>query len=81
LGLRFSRGFWIQKKLPRAAVDPRGRTILIADAHRGDGQRFIVRANEKLTGFWNRNRRLALAANCFDKQARFFQNSASLSQS
>jgi hypothetical protein len=25
-----------------------GRTIWIADAHRGDGKRFIVRANEKL---------------------------------
>jgi hypothetical protein len=29
----------------------RGRTIWIADAHRGDGQRFIVRAEEKLTAF------------------------------
>ena len=27
------------------------RTIWIADAHRGDGQRFIVRADEKLTAF------------------------------
>jgi hypothetical protein len=29
----------------------RGRTIWIADAHRGDGQRFIVRADELLTAF------------------------------
>jgi len=29
----------------------RGRTIFIADAHRGDCQRFIVRADEKLTAF------------------------------
>jgi hypothetical protein len=27
------------------------RTIWIADAHRGDGKRFIVRADEKLTAF------------------------------
>jgi hypothetical protein len=34
-----------------SAVDCEGRTIWIADAHRGDGQRFIVRADEKLTAF------------------------------
>jgi hypothetical protein len=33
-----------------AAVDCEGRTIWIVDAHRGD-QRFIVRADEKLTAF------------------------------
>jgi hypothetical protein len=33
-----------------SAVDSRGRTIFIADAQR-DGQRFIVRADEKLTAF------------------------------
>ena len=27
------------------------RTIWIADAHRGDGRRFIVHADEKLTAF------------------------------
>jgi hypothetical protein len=32
-------------------VDSRGQTIWIADAHRGDGKRFIVRAGEKLTAF------------------------------
>jgi len=30
-------------------VDARGRTIFVVDAHRGEGQRFIVRADEKLT--------------------------------
>ena len=30
---------------------PRWRTIWIADAHRGDGKRFVVRADEKLTAF------------------------------
>ena len=34
-----------------SAVDRKGRTIWIADAHRGDGKRFIVRADEKLTAF------------------------------
>jgi hypothetical protein len=34
-----------------AAIDRKGRTIWIADAHRGDGKRFIVRAQEKLTAF------------------------------
>jgi len=38
LGLRLSRSF-------------SGRTIWIADAHRGDGKRFVVRADEKLTAF------------------------------
>ncbi len=33
-----------------SAVDSRGRTIFVADAHH-DGQRFIVRADEKLTAF------------------------------
>ena len=33
-----------------SAVDSRGRTIWIADAHR-DGKRFVVRADEKLTAF------------------------------
>jgi len=28
-----------------------GRTIWIADAHRGDGKRFVVHAEEKLTAF------------------------------
>jgi hypothetical protein len=32
-------------------VDSNGRTIWIADVHRGDGKRFIVRADEILTAF------------------------------
>jgi hypothetical protein len=32
-------------------VDSEGRTIFIADAHRDDGSRYIVRADEKLTAF------------------------------
>jgi hypothetical protein len=34
-----------------SAVDSDGRTIWIADAHRDDGKRFVVRADEKLTAF------------------------------
>jgi hypothetical protein len=32
-------------------VDSEGRTIWIADAHRDDGKRFVVHADEKLTAF------------------------------
>jgi hypothetical protein len=34
-----------------SALDCEGRTIWIADAHRANGKRFIVRADEKLTAF------------------------------
>jgi hypothetical protein len=34
-----------------SAIDSQGRTIWIADAHRGDEKRFVVRADEKLTAF------------------------------
>jgi hypothetical protein len=44
---------WAQSKyfpcsLERDIVSPRVR---IADAHRGDGKRYVVRADEKLTAF------------------------------
>jgi hypothetical protein len=34
-----------------SAVDSRGETIFIADAHRGDEKSFIVSADEKLAAF------------------------------
>jgi hypothetical protein len=34
-----------------SAIDSEGRTIWIADAHRDDGNRFNVRADEKLSAF------------------------------
>jgi hypothetical protein len=34
-----------------SALDSEGRTIWIADAHRGEGKRFVVRAEKKLTAF------------------------------
>jgi hypothetical protein len=34
-----------------SAIDSKRRTIWIADAHRDDGKRFVVRADERLTTF------------------------------
>jgi hypothetical protein len=34
-----------------SAVDSEGRTIFVADAHRDNGKRFIVTADEKLRAF------------------------------
>jgi hypothetical protein len=34
-----------------ATVDARGRTTFVPDAHRSDGKRFVMRADEKLTVF------------------------------
>ena len=34
-----------------SAIDSEGRTIWIADAHRDDGRRFVVHADEILTAF------------------------------
>jgi hypothetical protein len=61
-----------------SAIDSNRRTIWIADAHHSDGKRFVVHTDEKLTAFVELDRRFALALNCFDKQARFSQNSRSL---
>jgi hypothetical protein len=34
-----------------SAIDSRGRTIFVADAHRDNEKRFVVHADEKLTAF------------------------------
>jgi hypothetical protein len=34
-----------------ALIMPTAGAIFVADAHRGDGKRFVVRADEKLTAF------------------------------
>jgi len=44
-----------------SAVDSEGRTIWIVDAHRDNGKRFVVCADEKLTTFSNLNRRFELS--------------------
>ena len=46
---RLSKAGWSLGCL--SAIDSNRRTIWIADAHRGDGRRFVVRADEKLTAF------------------------------
>ena len=33
---------------------PKAAPIFVADAHRGDGKRFVVRSEEKLTAFLER---------------------------
>ena len=43
-----------------SAIDSNGRTIWIADAHRDDGNRFVVRADEKLTAFLELERAICL---------------------
>ena len=37
--------------MERPLNDSQGRTIWIVDAHRDDGKRFVMRADEKLTAF------------------------------
>jgi len=57
-------------------VDSNGRTIWIADAHRGNGKRFVVHAEEKLTAFLELKSAIRpCPANYLDKLARSFRNS------
>jgi hypothetical protein len=49
-----------------SAIDSNGRTIFVADAHRDDGKRFVVRADEKLTAFLELESAVRAAANCLD---------------
>jgi hypothetical protein len=44
-----------------SALDRQRRTIWIADAHRDDGKRFIVRADELLTAFLELERAICIA--------------------
>jgi len=46
---RLSRAGWSWSCV--SAIDSNGQIIFVADAHRGDGKRFIVRADEKLSAF------------------------------
>ena len=43
-----------------SAIDFNGRTIWIVDAHRDDGKRFVVRADEKVTAFLELERAICL---------------------
>jgi hypothetical protein len=44
-----SKAGWSWGYVP--AIDSNGRPIWIADAHRDDGRRFIVQADDKLSAF------------------------------
>jgi len=46
------------------------RTIWMADAHRGDGKRFIVRADEKLTAFLELESAIRTAETCENAASR-----------
>jgi len=55
-----------------SGVDSNGRTIFVADAHRDDGKRLVVRADEKLTAFLELEaeiRKLELIRKRFDQAA------------
>jgi hypothetical protein len=39
-----------------SAIDSAGQTIWIVDAHRDNGKRFVVHADEKLTAFFELER-------------------------
>jgi hypothetical protein len=43
-----------------ATVDRKGRTIFVADAHRGDGQRFVVHAHDKVTAMLELERAICI---------------------
>jgi hypothetical protein len=43
-----------------SALGVEGRTIWIVDAHRDDGKRFIVRADQKLTAFLELERAICI---------------------
>ena len=43
-----------------ATVDREGRTIFVADAHRDDGKRFVVHADDKFTAFLELERAVCL---------------------
>jgi len=46
---RLSRAGWSWGCV--STIDSNGQTIWIADAHRGDGKRYVVRGDEKLMAF------------------------------
>jgi hypothetical protein len=64
-----------QKRFERDPVKRAGRTIWIVDAHR-DGRHFIVKADEKLTGFLELESAIRATAdlNPKEKAMRLFQH-------
>jgi len=49
-----------------SAIDSNGQTIWIIDAHRGNGKRSIVRADEKLTAFLELESAIRAEGICLD---------------
>ena len=47
-----------------SAEDSNRRTIFVSDAHRDDGNRFVVRADEKLTAFVELESAIRAASDC-----------------
>ena len=64
-----------------SAVNREERTIWIADAHRGDGKHFGVRADEILTAFLELESAIHRRSFCIDRQPKFSADSTSLNGS
>jgi hypothetical protein len=64
IGDNLSKAAWSWGSV--SAIDSRGRTIFVADAHRSDGKRFVVRADQKLTAFAELESAIRATANCLD---------------
>jgi hypothetical protein len=47
-----------------SVIDSRGRTIWIADAHRDNGNRIVLRSDEKLTAFMELERATRESSRC-----------------
>ena len=58
-----------------SATDCFGRTIWIADAHRDNRERFVVRADEKLTVFLELESTIRAYAIRIDERTRFSEKS------
>ena len=56
-----------------SAIDSNGQTIWIADAHRDDGKRFVVRADEKLTAFLELETATRSRIKSYEKRPQFFR--------
>jgi hypothetical protein len=52
-----------------SAIDSDGRMIWIVDAHRDDGKRFVVYAEEKLTAFLELEVAIRVGGDCLDYPA------------
>jgi hypothetical protein len=56
-----------------SALDVKGRTIWIADAHRDDGKRFVVHADERLTAFLELERAISVATSSLSEHGNKFR--------